>query len=89
MTTLDTLRATFEPAARRTVDGDGMTIRFEPREWTTRYIDGTTTKETYLTAVAVDPEYADVDEAGQLALGCAGEQRAIPGLAKSRQHEED
>lgn len=32
----------------------------------------------------VDPEYADVDEAGQLALGVAGDQRAIPGLAKPR-----
>ena len=32
----------------------------------------------------VDPEYADVDEAGQLALGVAGEQRAIPGLARAR-----
>lgn len=32
----------------------------------------------------VDPEYADVDEAGQLALGVTGEQRAIPGLARAR-----
>lgn len=28
-----------------------------------------------------DPEYADVDEAGQLAIGVPGEQRAIDGLA--------
>lgn len=32
----------------------------------------------------LDPEYADVDEAGQLALGVPGEPRAIPGLAKPR-----
>lgn len=33
----------------------------------------------------LDPEYADVDEDGQLALGVAGEQRAIPGLARPRE----
>lgn len=31
-----------------------------------------------------DPEYADVDEAGQLSIGVAGDQRAIPGLAAPR-----
>jgi hypothetical protein len=31
-----------------------------------------------------DPEYADVDEEGQLALGVVGEQRALPGLARPR-----
>jgi hypothetical protein len=31
-----------------------------------------------------DPQYADVDEDGQLTLGLAGEQRAIPGLARPR-----
>ena len=36
------------------------------------------------TGVPRDPEYADVDEAGQLALGVELEQRAIPGLAKAR-----
>lgn len=29
-----------------------------------------------------DVEYADEEESGQLAIGVAGEQRAIPGLAK-------
>ena len=38
----------------------------------------------------VDPEYADVDEDGQLSLGVAGEQREIPGLARARTtHEEN
>lgn len=37
---------------------------------------------------ALDPEYADVDEDGQLALGVAGDQRAIPGLAQARVTEE-
>lgn len=32
-------------------------------------------------AAPVDPEYADVDEAGQLALGVPGEQRSLDGLA--------
>ncbi len=35
-----------------------------------------------------DPEYADVDEAGQLSLGVAGDQRALPGLAGPRDEEE-
>lgn len=35
-----------------------------------------------------DPEYADVDEAGQLALGVPGDQRAIPGLAAPRPEED-
>jgi hypothetical protein len=34
--------------------------------------------------LTADPEYADVDEDGQLALGVVGEQRAIPGLARPR-----
>lgn len=38
----------------------------------------------WISADADNPEYADVDEAGQLALGVPGEQRAIPGLAKPR-----
>ena len=32
-----------------------------------------------------DPEYADIDTDGQLALGVPGDQRAIPGLAQPRQ----
>lgn len=31
-----------------------------------------------------DPEYAEVDVDGQLALGIEGDQRAIPGLATPR-----
>ena len=34
-----------------------------------------------------DPEYADVDEDGQLSIGVAGEQRAIPGLARPREEQ--
>lgn len=30
----------------------------------------------------LDPEYADVAEDGQLSVGVAGDQRAIPGLRK-------
>lgn len=40
-------------------------------------------------AGVLDPEYADVDEAGQLSLGVAGEQRAIPGLAPAIQWQND
>jgi hypothetical protein len=35
-------------------------------------------------AALTDPEYADVDENGQLSIGVAGEQRSIPGLAPRR-----
>ena len=36
-----------------------------------------------------DVEYAEEDEAGQLSLGVAGEQRALPGLAQEREEKED
>lgn len=36
---------------------------------------------------SIDPEYADIDETGQLGLGVTGEQRALPGLARPRQED--
>lgn len=39
--------------------------------------------------LAADPEYADIDEAGQLSIGVTGEQRAIPGLAAAIQWQND
>jgi hypothetical protein len=35
-------------------------------------------------AALTDPEYADVEEDGQLSLSVVGEQRSIPGLAPPR-----